>query len=77
MDICVWRLALRQFECRDAERPDVRLAVIARLLYDLGSHPKGSADKRVLLRHGRGELSGDAKVGKLDLPVCTDEDIGR
>jgi hypothetical protein len=77
MYVGVWGLTVGHLECGDAERPDVRLAVVARLPDDLGRHPEGCAHESVLLRHGRGELPGDAEVCELDLSVRADENVGR
>jgi hypothetical protein len=77
MYVGVWGLAVGHLECGDAERPDVRLAVVARLPDDLGRHPEGCAHESVLLRHGRGELPGDAEICELDLSVRADENVGR
>lgn len=76
VDVGIGGLAVCQLQGGDAERPDVGLAVVARLLDDLGGHPEGGADEGVLLSHGGRELARDAKVGELDLAGCGDEDVG-
>ena len=67
--IRVWRLALRKLQCGNAQRPDVCFVIIARLLDDFGSHPERCPDERVFLGHGSRELSRNAEVGQLHLPV--------
>lgn len=44
MDVRVWWFALRQLDCCDAKRPDIRLAVVLVLGEDLWTHPKRAAD---------------------------------
>jgi len=52
------------------------LLIVTRLLDDLGRHPEGRSDKRVLLGHGCGELARDTEVGELDVACCGEEDVG-
>jgi hypothetical protein len=77
MNVRIWWLAIRQLQRRDTEGPDIRFAVVSRLLDDLWRHPKRRAHKRVLLRHRRRKLARDAKIRQLDLSICADEDIRR
>jgi hypothetical protein len=60
----------------DAERPDVDLGVVARVVdNDLGRDEDGRADERVLLGHGVLHLARDAKVGQLRLAGRVDENV--
>jgi hypothetical protein len=68
------RLALGHLDSGDAEGPHIRLEVVPGLADDLGRHPERRADKRVAER--RGQLSGDAEIGELDLTRGGEEDIG-
>ncbi len=76
MELRVGRLALGQLDGRDAERPNVRLGVVGRLLDDLGRHPKRRADERVALGRRRRQLAGDAKVGQLHVAHLAEQDVG-
>lgn len=60
MQLRVGRLALGKLDGRDAQRPDVRLAVVARLLDHFGRHPEGRAHERVALAGRVGQLTGNA-----------------
>ena len=65
MDIAVGRVAVGELDGRDAQRPDVRLPVVAGLLEHLWSHPEGSADDGLPLRHGVVQLDRNTEVGQL------------
>lgn len=77
MDVSIRRLAVRQLQCCNAERPDVCLAIVARLFDNLWCHPEWCSNECVLLRHGRRKLAGNTEIGELDLSICADQDIGR
>lgn len=73
---CQGRLAFGHFDGRDAERPDVRLGIIACLSNDLWRHPEGCAHECVAARLVVAQLGGDTKVGELDFARGGEEDIG-
>jgi hypothetical protein len=77
VDIGVRRLAVCQLQRGNAQRPDIRLAVVTRLLDNLRRHPKRGSHERVLLGHRCRKLAGNAKVSKLDLAARADKDVGR
>ena len=72
----VGRLPLGQLYGRDAQRPDVRLGVVGRLLYHLGRHPERRAHERVALVRRVGQLSGYTEVGQFHVPGGAQENIG-
>lgn len=75
VDVGVRGFAVGELEGGDAEGPDVCFVVVPGLLDDFGCHPERCADKGVLLGHGCRELTGDAKVGKLDLAIRAKQDV--
>ena len=68
------RLALGGLDCGDAERPDVREAIVVGHLDHLGCHPERSPHHRVAPRVRR-DACRDAKVGKLCLPMLVEHDV--
>ena len=68
-------LDLGHLDGADAERPHVHLAVVAGFLDHLRGHPVRGADEGVALRHGAGELRGDAEIGELDATALGEEDV--
>lgn len=57
MEFRVRGLPFGELDGRDAQRPDVRFAVVARLLYHLRRHPERCTDKRVPLARRIRQLS--------------------
>lgn len=49
MQLGVWWLAFRKLDGCYPQTPDIRLMIVATLLYDLRGHPVRSAHKCVLL----------------------------
>ena len=58
-------LTLGQLDGGDAQRPDIRLVVVLRLLDHFGGHPEGRADDRLPLRERVVQLRGHAEVRQL------------
>lgn len=77
VDIGVGGLSIGQLKCSDTQRPYVGLAVVARLLDHLRSHPERRSNKGVLLRHGGRKLARNTKVGKFYLAICPDQYVRR
>lgn len=77
MQVGVRRFAHRKLDGCNSQTPNVGLEIVAALLDDFWTHPVRCADKSVLLGHGRCELAGNTKVGKLDVASCREQDVGR
>ena len=65
----VGRVPLRHLHENNSETPDVHAGVVFVSQNQLGSHPVGSPDYSVPLLILENQLSGEAKVGQLDLSI--------
>ena len=83
------RIALEEFQCRDAQGPDVCLGergasksysgVVPLAIHDLRSHPARRADEgaRLLLLDRALQDTCHAKVRQTDVRISVDEDVAR
>lgn len=76
VELGVWRFTFGELNCGDAERPNVGLRVVHRLLYHLWRHPERRTDEGVALRRGVGELAGDAEVCELHVAHLAEQHVG-